>query len=42
MGATAVRAPSNKKADVLERPEVFQHAGLLINGPPGVSGVPFS
>jgi hypothetical protein len=26
--------PKRKKADVLEHPQVFQHVGLLINGPP--------
>ena len=35
-------AASNKKADVAEYPEVFHHIGLLINGPPGLTEVPFS
>jgi hypothetical protein len=30
-----------KKAGMVEHPEVFDHAGLLINGPPGKAGVPF-
>jgi hypothetical protein len=25
-----------KKADVVEYPQVFDHVGLLVNGPPGV------
>jgi hypothetical protein len=33
--------PTQKKAGVVEHPEVFDHAGLLINGPPGKAGVPF-
>src|SRR5271170_7363767 len=31
----------NKKADVAEHPKVFHHVGLLINGPPGFTGLPF-
>jgi hypothetical protein len=31
-----------KKAGVVEHPEVFGHAGLLVNGPPGTAGLPFS
>jgi hypothetical protein len=27
---------------VAEYPEVFGHAGLLTNGPPGTAGLPFS
>jgi hypothetical protein len=30
-----------KKAGVAEHPEVFRHAGLLVNGPPGTAGLPF-
>jgi hypothetical protein len=30
-----------KKADVVERPGVFDHVGLLVNGPPGTAGLPF-
>ena len=30
-----------KKADVAEHPEVFDHVGLLVNGPPGMAGLPF-
>ncbi len=29
----------NKKADVAENPEVFNHVGLLFNEPPGTSGL---
>jgi hypothetical protein len=31
-----------KKAGVVEHPEVFDHAGLLIDGSPGAAGLPFS
>jgi hypothetical protein len=31
-----------KKADAAERLAAFEHVGLLVNGPPGVSGLPFS
>jgi hypothetical protein len=35
-------ATINKKADVVEHPdEVFDHVGLLVNKPPGMTGVPF-
>jgi hypothetical protein len=34
--------PSAKKAGVAEYPEVFGHAGLLSNWPPGTAGLPFS
>src|SRR5208337_3332645 len=30
-----------KKADVVQHPEVFDHVGLLVNGPPGTAGLPF-
>jgi hypothetical protein len=30
-----------KKADVAKYPEVPDHVGLLVNGPPGLAGVPF-
>ena len=33
---------SEKKAGVAEHPEVFDHAGILVNGPPGTAGLPFS
>ena len=36
-----VFGPRKKKAGVVEHPEVFDHAGLLVNGPPGNAGVPF-
>jgi len=32
---------SKKKADVAEHPEVFDHVGLLFNGPPGMAELPF-
>ena len=35
------RATETKKADVAEHPEVFRHVGLLIDGPPGLAGLPF-
>jgi hypothetical protein len=36
------RAPSQaKKADVVEHAEVFDHVGLLVNKPPGKTGLPF-
>ena len=31
-----------KKAGVAERPEAFGHAGLLVDGPPGWTGVPLT
>jgi hypothetical protein len=31
----------NKKTDVSEHPEVFDHVGLLVNRPPGIAGLPF-
>jgi hypothetical protein len=33
------RASETKKADVAEHPQVFDHVGLLIDGPPGLSRV---
>jgi hypothetical protein len=30
-----------KKADVVEYLEVFDHVGLLVNGPPGTAELPF-
>jgi len=39
----AVRATEKqKKADVAEHPLVLNHVGLLVNGPPGKAGLPFS
>jgi hypothetical protein len=32
---------SKKKAGAAEHPEVFHHAGLLVNGPPDAAGLPF-
>jgi len=34
-------AVTNKKADVVEHAKVFDHVGLLSNGPPGQAGLPF-
>jgi hypothetical protein len=34
-------ADANKKTGVVEHPEVFDHAGLLVNEPPGKAGLPF-
>jgi hypothetical protein len=31
----------NKKADVVEHPQVFDHVGLLFDEPPGLAGLPF-
>ena len=36
-----VNRKRNKKADVAEHPEVFDHVGLLANEPPGSAGLPF-
>ena len=33
---------SEKKADVVEHPEAFDHVGLLVNEPPGPAGLPFT
>jgi len=30
-----------KKNGVVEHPKAFDHAGLLVNGPPGSAGLPF-
>jgi hypothetical protein len=38
---TWFRTISNKKADVAEHPEVFHHAGLLVDEPSSHAGVPF-
>jgi hypothetical protein len=32
-------AGKNKKADAVERPEVFDRGGLLVNEPPGIAGL---
>jgi hypothetical protein len=32
---------AQKKADVVEYPEAFDHVGLLVNEPPGTAGLPF-
>jgi hypothetical protein len=36
------RSSRTKKADMVERPEVFHHVGLLVNEPSGITGLPFS
>ena len=33
---------AKKKAGVVEHPEVFNHAGLLVNGPPDAARLAFS
>jgi len=33
--------PETKEADVIGHPWVFNHVGLLVNGPPGTAGLPF-
>jgi hypothetical protein len=34
-------ADKNKKTDVPERPQAFEHVGLLVNKPPGRFGLLF-
>jgi len=36
---TAPHSRKQKKADVAEHPEVFDHVGLLTNEPPGTAGL---
>jgi hypothetical protein len=38
---TQTETASKKKADVAEHTKVFDHVGLLVNGPPGTAGLPF-
>lgn len=33
--------PQAKKADLMEHPEAFDHVGLLVNEPPGQTGLLF-
>jgi hypothetical protein len=33
--------PDTKKADAIAHPKVFDHVGLLVNEPPGLTGLPF-
>ncbi len=40
--ATGPRYHERKKAGVAEHPEGFDHAGILVNGPTGMAGLPFS
>jgi hypothetical protein len=35
--ASHEQSPSNKKTDMVEHPQVFDHAGLLFNAPPGLA-----
>ncbi len=35
-----IHSQRKKKAGMVEHPEVFDHAGLLVNGPPGKAGLP--
>ena len=37
-----IRRQRNKKAGVVEHLAVFDHAGLLVNEPPGKAGMPFT
>jgi hypothetical protein len=40
-GLSHRRSPlATKKADAAKHPSVFDHVGLLVNGPPGRAGVP--
>jgi hypothetical protein len=32
----------NKKADLVEHPKAFDQIGLLVDGPPGLAGLPFA
>jgi hypothetical protein len=34
-------SPTQKKTGAVEQPEAFDHAGLLVNEPPGQAGLPF-
>jgi hypothetical protein len=36
-----IRLLTQKKADAVECPEVFDHVGLLFNKPPGTAGLLF-
>jgi hypothetical protein len=40
-GCDRERATKHKKTDAAKHPEAFNHVGLLVNGPPGTSGLPF-
>jgi hypothetical protein len=40
--ANAWGEAKTKKADVVEYPQAFDHIGLLVNEPPGRTGLPFS
>jgi hypothetical protein len=40
-GCVRLAQPRTKKADVAEHPKIFDHAGLLVNEPPGMAGLPF-
>jgi len=37
-----VPRPQNKKTDVAEHPQVFDHVGLLVDGLPGSTELPFT
>jgi hypothetical protein len=39
--AAVPRRRKRKKTDVVEHPGVFDHVGLLVNGPLGMAGLPF-
>jgi len=38
---SALKPPAQKKTDIPEHPEVFEHVGLLVNWPPGIAELPF-
>jgi hypothetical protein len=40
-GRSGAEPPAQKKAGVAEHPQVFGHAGLLVDGSPGTAGLPF-
>ena len=41
MAVPSQESRAKKKADVVEFPEGFDHVGLLFNGLPGLTGLPF-
>jgi len=41
MAVPSQESRAKKKADVVESPEGFNHAGLLFNGLPGLTESPF-
>jgi hypothetical protein len=41
MNVPRKESKEQKKADVAKYPEVPDHVGILVNGPPGLAEVPF-